>query len=137
MPDTRRPYVGKSAFAHKGGVHADAVLKGASYEHIDPELVGNSRRLLVSELAGGSSIAGKAAEYGIDLNKKSPETRALLKAVTEREHDGYSYEGAEASFELLILQQSPLYRAAVQPDRIQMHCGAARRRVCDRGDRKG
>jgi len=109
-PDTRRPYVGKSAFAHKGGVHADAVLKGASYEHVDPELVGNSRRLLVSELAGGSSIAGKAAEYGIDLNKKAPETRALLKAVTEREHDGYSYEGAEASFELLILQQSPLYR---------------------------
>jgi 2-isopropylmalate synthase len=109
-PDTRRPYVGKSAFAHKGGVHADAVLKGASYEHIDPELVGNSRRLLVSELAGGSSIAGKAAEYGFDLNKKSPETHALLKAVTEREHEGYSYEGAEASFELLILRQSPLFR---------------------------
>lgn len=110
-PDTRRPYAGKSAFAHKGGVHADAVLKGASYEHIDPELVGNTRRLLVSELAGGSSIAGKAAEYGIDLDKKSPETRALLKVVTEREHEGYSYEGAEASFELLILQQSPLYRS--------------------------
>jgi 2-isopropylmalate synthase len=86
------------------------VLKGASYEHIDPELVGNSRRLLVSELAGGSSIAGKAAEYGIDLDKKSPETRTLLKVVTEREHEGYSYEGAEASFELLMLQQSPLYR---------------------------
>lgn len=113
-PDTRRPFVGKSAFAHKGGVHADAVLKGASYEHIDPELVGNSRRLLVSELAGGSSIAGKAAEYGLDLNRKSSETRSLLKAVTEREHEGYSYEGAEASFEMLILQQSALYRAPFQ-----------------------
>ncbi len=109
-PDTRRPYVGKSAFAHKGGVHADAVLKGASYEHIDPELVGNSRRLLVSELAGGSSIAGKAAEYGIDLDKKSAQTRELLHTITEREHQGYSYEGAEASFELLIFKQSPLYR---------------------------
>lgn len=109
-PDTRRPYVGRSAFAHKGGVHADAVLKGASYEHIDPERVGNSRRLLVSELAGGSSIAGKAAEYGFDLNRKSPQTRALLNAVTEREHEGYSYEGAEASFELLLMQQFGRYR---------------------------
>jgi len=110
-PDTRRPYVGKSAFAHKGGVHADAVLKGASYEHIDPDLVGNSRRILVSELAGGASISGKAAEYGLDLNRKSPEARALLQAVTEREHEGYSYEGAEASFELLTMRQFGKYRA--------------------------
>ena len=104
IPNTRRAFVGKSAFAHKGGLHTDAVLKGASYEHVNPELVGNSRRLLVSELAGGSSIAGKAAEYGLDLDKKSPQTRALLKAVTEREHAGYSYEGAEGSFELLMMQ---------------------------------
>ena len=109
-PDTRRPYVGRSAFAHKGGVHADAVLKGASYEHIDPEQVGNSRRLLVSELAGSSSIAGKASEYGFDLNRKSPEARALLQAVTEREHAGYSYEGAEGSFELLLMQSVGTYR---------------------------
>jgi 2-isopropylmalate synthase len=109
-PDTRRPYVGKSAFAHKGGVHADAVLKGASYEHVNPDAVGNSRRLLVSELAGGSSIAGKASEYGLDLNRKSPEARALLKAVTEREHEGYSYEGAEGSFELLMMQSVGTYR---------------------------
>ncbi|HLK61386.1 MAG TPA: citramalate synthase, partial [Chthonomonadaceae bacterium] len=109
-PDTRRPYVGKSAFAHKGGVHADAVLKGASYEHINPEAVGNSRRLLVSELAGGSSIAGKASEYGFDLNRKSPQTRALLNAVAEREHEGYSYEGAEGSFELLLMQSVGTFR---------------------------
>ncbi|HZO91885.1 MAG TPA: citramalate synthase [Chthonomonadaceae bacterium] len=109
-PDTHRPYVGRSAFAHKGGVHADAVLKGASYEHIDPEAVGNSRRLLVSELAGSSSISGKAAEYGFDLNRKSPEARALLQAVAEREHEGYSYEGAEGSFELLLMQSVGTYR---------------------------
>jgi len=109
-PDTRRAYVGRSAFAHKGGVHADAVLKGASYEHVDPEAVGNSRRLLVSELAGSSSIAGKAAQYGFDLNRKSPEARALLKAITEREHEGYSYEGAEGSFELLMKQALGTYR---------------------------
>ena len=103
-PNTRRAYVGKSAFAHKGGLHTDAVLKGASYEHINPELVGNSRRLLVSELAGGSSIVGKASEYGLDMDKRSPQTRTLLKAVAERENAGYSYEGAEGSFELLMMQ---------------------------------
>ncbi len=103
-PDNRRAYVGRSAFAHKGGVHADAVLKGASYEHINPEDVGNSRRLLVSELAGSSSIAGKAAQYGIDLNRKSPEARSLLQSVAEREHEGYCYEGSEASFELLLMR---------------------------------
>jgi 2-isopropylmalate synthase len=110
-PDNRRPYVGRSAFAHKGGVHADAVLKGASYEHIDPALVGNARRLLVSELAGSSSISGKAAEYGLGLDKKSPEARALLKTVAEREHEGYSYEGAEGSFELLMMQATGRYRS--------------------------
>jgi 2-isopropylmalate synthase len=109
-PDTRRAYVGRSAFAHKGGVHVDALLKGASYEHVNPEAVGNSRRLLISELAGGSSIAGKAAEFGKHLDKKSPEARALLKAVTEREHEGYSYEGAEGSFELLLMQTTGTYR---------------------------
>ncbi len=108
-PDGRRAYVGKSAFAHKGGVHADAVLKGASYEHIDPVRVGNTRRLLVSELAGGASISGKAAEYGFDFSRKSPETKALLKTITEREHAGYSYEGAEASFELLMMQHAGKY----------------------------
>ena len=109
-PDTRRAYVGRSAFAHKGGVHADAVLKGASYEHIIPEVVGNARRLLVSELAGGSSIAGKATEYGFDLNRKSPQARQLLQAITERENAGYSYEGAEGSFELLVMQSMGTYQ---------------------------
>ncbi len=111
VPNTRAAYVGRSAFAHKGGVHADAVLKGASYEHIDPEAVGNSRRLLISELAGGSSISGKAAERGIDMDRKSPQTRALLGKITEREHEGYSYEGAEGSFELLMMQAMGTYRS--------------------------
>lgn len=124
-PDTRRGYVGRSAFAHKGGVHADAVLKGASYEHIDPTLVGNSRRLLVSELAGSSSIAGKATEYGFDLHRKSPEARALLSAITQRENDGYSYEGAEASFELLLMQAMNSYK---QPfERMGFRCIVERR----------
>ena len=104
VPNTRRPYVGKSAFAHKGGVHADAVLKGARYEHITPEQVGNSRRLLVSELAGSASMEGKASEYGLDMHRKSPEARKLLQTVTAKEHEGYSYEGAEGSFELLMME---------------------------------
>lgn len=109
-PSIHRPYVGRSAFAHKGGVHTDAVLKGASYEHIAPESVGNTRRILVSELAGGSSIAGKAAEYGFDLHRRSPETRALLNTITRMEHEGYSYEGSEASFELLLMKSMGTYR---------------------------
>lgn len=108
--NTRAAYVGRSAFAHKGGVHADAVLKGASYEHINPELAGNSRRLLISELAGGSSIAGKAAERGIDIDRKSPKARALLNLITQREHEGYSYEGAEGSFDLLLMQATGTLR---------------------------
>ena len=109
-PDSRRAYVGKSAFAHKGGLHTDAVLKGASYEHIEPHLVGNARRILVSELAGGSSIASKASEFGLTLDRKSPEARALLNLITRRENEGYSYEGAEGSFELLMKQSVGTYR---------------------------
>ena len=110
-PDTRQPFVGRSAFAHKAGVHVDAVLKHRStYEHIHPESVGNSRRMLVSELSGGSTIVSKAARHAVDLTKKSPETRLLLRRVAEMEHDGYSFEGAEASFELLLMQAVGTYR---------------------------
>ncbi len=110
-PHTRQPFVGRSAFAHKGGVHVDAVLKHrATYEHIDPECVGNSRRMLVSELSGGSTIVNKAASHALDLAKNSPETRELLKKVAKLESDGYSFEGAEASFELLLMQTVGTYR---------------------------
>ena len=103
VPNDRQPFVGRSAFAHKAGVHVDAMMKNPdTYEHMHPELVGNERRILVSELAGASSIAHKAEKYGIDLTKQSPETREVLAHVTELENKGYSFEGAEASFELLI-----------------------------------
>ncbi len=110
-PNTRQPYVGRSAFAHKAGVHVDSVLKHRStYEHVDPESVGNSRRMLVSELSGGSTIVNKALKHELDLTKSSPETRAILKHVAELERDGYSFEGAEASFELLLMQHVGTYR---------------------------
>ncbi len=98
-----QPYVGQSAFAHKGGVHINAVMKNPeTYEHIDPALVGNHRRFLVSELGGKTNVMLKAKELDIDLKKESPETRKILQKVQERENEGYQYEAAEASFELLI-----------------------------------
>jgi 2-isopropylmalate synthase len=103
IPDDRLPFVGASAFAHKAGVHVDAVSKNpATYEHVDPEGVGNRRRFLISELAGSSSVVQKARKYEIDLGKKSPEVKAVLDRVVQLEHEGYSFEDAEASFELLL-----------------------------------
>jgi 2-isopropylmalate synthase len=111
LPNTRQPYTGRSAFAHKAGVHVDAVLKHRStYEHVAPESVGNTRRTLVSELSGGSTIVSKAALHDLNLTKKSPETRSLLKRVADMEREGYSFEGAEASFELLMMQAAGTYR---------------------------
>jgi 2-isopropylmalate synthase len=110
-PDPRAAYVGRNAFTHKAGMHIDAILKSArTYEHVDPAQVGNTRRLLVSELSGGATIAQKAADLGYDLSKKSPETRQVLDEVTAREHQGYAFEGAEASFELLLKKATGRYR---------------------------
>jgi 2-isopropylmalate synthase len=102
-PWQHQPFVGDSAFAHKGGIHVSAVLKHPeTYEHINPELVGNHRRVLVSELAGQSNILWKAKEYGIDLEKSTPETRQILEMLKQLEDQGFQFEGAEASFELLM-----------------------------------
>jgi 2-isopropylmalate synthase len=102
-PYPHMPYVGRSAFAHKGGIHVSAVQKNPeTYEHIPPELTGNYRRILVSELAGKSTILTKAREFGLHLEKDSPQTQKILEAVKEMERQGYQFEGAEASFELLM-----------------------------------
>jgi len=96
-------YVGDSAFAHKGGVHVSAVLKKPeTYEHIKPELVGNHQRILVSDLSGKSNILYKAQEFGIDIKSKDPIVQSILKVLKDLEHQGFQYEGAEASFELLM-----------------------------------
>ncbi|MCP5462705.1 MAG: citramalate synthase [bacterium] len=101
--DNTAPFVGISAFAHKGGIHVNAVQKDSvSYEHIVPELVGNSQRILVSELSGRSNIALKAKELNIDLHEKTPETQSILVKIKELEHQGYEFEAAEGSFELLV-----------------------------------
>ena len=106
------PYVGLSAFAHKAGYHVAAIVKDPNtYQHIDPEVVGNGRRVLVSELSGQRNIAYKLEERGHDLPLSREETRALLERVKTQESRGFQYEGAEASFELLALRSQPGYVA--------------------------
>ena len=111
VPNDRQPFVGRSAFAHKAGIHVDAIMKNdRTYEHIRPDSVGNVRRVLVSELSGASNIVLKAQRYGVDLTKKSPETKEVLEQITELENRGFSFEGAEASFELLLQKSVGSYR---------------------------
>jgi 2-isopropylmalate synthase len=111
-PNPQAAYVGNLAFTHKAGLHIDAIVKadGRMYEHVNPLMVGNARRLLVSEHSGGSTIAQKAMDLGYDLDKRSPEAREVLSQVTEREHQGYAFESAEASFELLLKKATGRYR---------------------------
>lgn len=97
------PYVGDSAFAHKGGIHVSAIRKSPlTYEHIQPEQVGNHQRVLISDLSGESNILYKAAEFGIDLESKDPNVRTILENLKQLEHEGFQFEGAEGSFEILV-----------------------------------
>lgn len=101
LTDPKLPYVGRSAFAHKGGIHVSAMMKDPmTYEHIEPTLVGNERRVLVSELAGTASVLAKMREFGLDPQKESG--KKVLDRLKEMESEGYQFEGAEASFELLV-----------------------------------
>ncbi|MDE3037420.1 MAG: citramalate synthase, partial [Pseudomonadota bacterium] len=101
-PNQHAPYVGSAAFAHKGGLHVAAMAKDStSYEHIDPALVGNQRTILVSDKAGKSSILDRLKQFGISVKPDDERVGALVSEVKQREKQGYAYEGAEASFELL------------------------------------
>jgi len=98
-----KPYVGASAFAHKGGMHIDGVDKlSRSFEHVSPELVGNKRRFLISEVSGKRAVLLKIEGIAKDLTKDSPETAQILETIKEMEHQGYQFEAADASFELLV-----------------------------------
>ena len=103
-PDDRQPFVGRSCFAHKGGMHVDAVQKagGQAYEHIEPTSVGNERRILVSEYSGTSNVREVASDLGVDLPKGSPAAASILREVKRLENQGYEFESAEASFHLLV-----------------------------------
>ena len=98
-----QPFVGRSAFSHKGGIHISAMRKDVrTYEHINPELVGNSRNITVSELAGRSSILHKAKKFGIHLTDENPKVPAILKVIKQKENEGFAYEGAEGSLEIIM-----------------------------------
>jgi 2-isopropylmalate synthase len=105
------PFVGRSAFAHKGGVHVSAVMcDPATYEHVDPELTGNSRRVLISDLSGKSNVLYKAAEMGIDLTGNEGRLQPVVRRIKELEHEGFQFEAAEASFSLLLEEAVGSYR---------------------------
>ncbi|MBI4358646.1 MAG: citramalate synthase [Candidatus Omnitrophica bacterium] len=112
MPiENNQPFTGQSAFAHKGGVHVNAMLKNAkTYEHISPSAVGNSTRFLVSELSGKSNVMLKAKELNIDLDQNASHTRSILQKVRELENQGYQFEAADASFELLMKKELGRYK---------------------------
>lgn len=106
-----QPYVGTSCFAHKAGVHINAVMKNPkTYEHIEPALVGNRRRILVSELAGKTGVLIRAQELELDLTKQDPKTKRILKLIQRLEHQGYHFEAAEGSFELLMKKALKKYK---------------------------
>lgn len=106
-PDTHAPYVGRSAFAHKGGIHVAAVMKVAdSYQHIEPTLVGNEMRVVVSELSGRGNVKMRAQALGLPLNGNE---RAVLQQIKDLENEGFQFEAAEGSFEMLIRRLSPGY----------------------------
>jgi 2-isopropylmalate synthase len=119
-PNRHAPYVGESAFATKAGIHASAIMKDpATYEHVNPEAVGNRRRLMVSDQAGKSNVLAELARIGLTVDKDDPRVVRLLELVKEREAIGYAYEAAEASFELLArrtLGKVPSYFDVTQFD---------------------
>ncbi|MEF9919142.1 MAG: citramalate synthase, partial [Eubacterium sp.] len=108
----KEPFIGKSAFAHKGGMHIDAVMKAPqSFEHIEPESVGNERRILMSEVAGRSTIIQLINEIDPALTKKSEETTRVMDRIKELEYQGYQFEGAESSIKLLIRKELGKYKS--------------------------
>ena len=112
-PNMHLPYVGAAAFSHKGGLHVSAVQKNPkTYEHIEPELVGNTRNIVVSDQAGKSNIVSRLKSIGVNFKESDPKIKKLLEEVKDREFIGYSYDGADASFELLarrIMGEIPRY----------------------------
>lgn len=110
-PNKHSPYVGESAFAHKGGLHIDGITKNPiTYEHVPPEKLGHKRKILVSELSGKTTILRKAEEWGIDLKRNPALLTKIMKLLKEKEHEGYQYENAEASLEILVKKYLKLHK---------------------------
>ncbi|MEG3967912.1 citramalate synthase [Microcoleus sp. T2B6] len=122
-PDDRAPFVGLSAFAHKGGIHVSAVEKNPlTYEHLEPEKIGNRRRIVISDQAGLSNVLAKARTFGMDLDRKNPACRQILEKLKDLESQGYQFEGAEASFELLMREALGKRKRLFEIKGFQVHC---------------
>ncbi len=112
----RLPFVGDAAFAHKGGIHVQAVaLDPSTYEHVDPAVVGNERRILVSELSGRNNVIERARQLGLELDPESPVAREVAGKIKELESEGFRFEDAEASFELLVRRGLGRYARPFEP----------------------
>jgi len=122
LPHNRyQPYIGESAFAHKGGIHVSAVQRNPlTYEHIQPEKVGNIRRILISDQAGRSNILHKAEKYGLNLDADDPIIASIVADLKELENQGYQYEAAEASFELLMRKALGLQKKYFQLEGLRV-----------------
>ncbi len=122
-PDDHAPFVGLSAFAHKGGIHVSAVQRNPlTYEHIEPEKIGNERRIVISEQSGLSNVLAKAKSFGLDLDRDDPNSRKILKQMKELESQGYQFEAAEASFELLMRDALNTRQHFFEVNGFQVHC---------------
>ena len=121
-PDDHAPFVGRSAFAHKGGIHVSAVTRNPiTYEHIEPKVIGNERRIVVSEQSGLSNVIAKAKSLGINLSKKDPICQQLVRKLKQLEHEGYQFEAADASFKLLMLSAFKQRAKLFTIKRFQVH----------------
>ncbi|MEA5551601.1 citramalate synthase [Anabaena cylindrica UHCC 0172] len=122
-PDEHAPFVGRSAFAHKGGIHVSAVERNPlTYEHIQPEQVGNLRRIVISEQSGLSNVLAKARTFGIELDKENPQARQILQRMKDLESEGYQFEAAEASFILLMYEALGRREQFFEVKGFQVHC---------------
>ncbi len=122
-PDEHAAFVGRSAFAHKGGIHVSAVERNPlTYEHMQPEQVGNCRRIVISEQAGLSNVLAKARTFGIELDKHNPAARQILQRLKDLESQGYQFEAAEASFDLLMREALSKRQQLFQIKGFQVHC---------------
>jgi 2-isopropylmalate synthase len=122
-PDEHAAFVGRSAFAHKGGIHVSAVERNPlTYEHIQPEQIGNSRRIVISDQAGLSNVLAKARTFGIELSKHNPAAHQILQRLKALESEGYQFEAAEASFDLLMREALGKRQQLFEIKGFQVHC---------------
>ena len=145
VPLNSRPFVGKSAFAHKGGIHVSAIMKTPrAYEHMDPGQVGNKRRVLVSDLSGKSNVEYKAKELGIELGKNGFDSRKIATEVKQLEQDGYQFDSADGSFKILLEKftdqfrphfELESFRVTIEKDKDQPCSAHATIKICV-GDKK-